>query len=571
MIWWLANPSRGRAESVALADMCEQESWLSDLTWRVRDNLQLCADFDIRHENEVFRLTIEYPSSFPDTPPSVTPRDGRRISYHQYGAGGELCLEYRPDNWDPTFTGAMMVASAQRLIAGERPADGSAGEVISAHRSSVGRDLRGTSARFIFPQDCLQAFRSLPFEQPVPIEIWERRINDISIGYPISLGVEDQISWKSSSPKPSTATKREGFVFRTDRKVDDYRLMPRKFLDDAEDEFPELSKLTSAQELDIFLVLGNFDEWVVLNIFRLREETYSLPFVSVYRPADHERLPAGHEAMASCHVAIVGCGSVGSKIATILARSGVRNFTLVDEDIFFSENLVRNDLDANAIGRHKVDAVASRIKQVVSAGLVTCRRVSLGHQESAGTVESVIEAVGKCDLIVDATADASAFNLASAAARRNRKPMVWCEVFGGGIGGIIARARPDLDPVPTQGRSQIRAWCSKHGIPWEATVEAHYTAAVDDQIPLVADDADVTVIAAHAARMAIDIIVRTESMFPQSAYAIGMTSGWIFSAPFDTWPIELRMEGVWDTSEPEATEEDRLALFKDLFPHESAS
>ena len=57
---------------------------------------------------------------------------------------------------------------------------------------------------------------------------------------------------------------------------------------------------------------------------------------------------------------------------------------------------------------------------------------------------------------------------------------------------------------------------------------------------LIADDADVTVIAGHAARLAIDTLVQREpSLFPVSAYMIGLAKAWAFSAPFETYPIDL--------------------------------
>jgi hypothetical protein len=37
-------------------------------------------------------------------------------------AAGNSCLEYRADNWNPSVTGAMMMASTYRVLAGERPA-----------------------------------------------------------------------------------------------------------------------------------------------------------------------------------------------------------------------------------------------------------------------------------------------------------------------------------------------------------------------------------------------------------------------------------------------------------------
>lgn len=53
-------------------------------------------------------------------------------------------------------------------------------------------------------------------------------------------------------------------------------------------------------------------------------------------------------------VGVVGCGSLGLKIAAVLARSGVRRFTLVDDDILLPANLTWNELAAAAIGVHKL-------------------------------------------------------------------------------------------------------------------------------------------------------------------------------------------------------------------------
>ena len=59
-------------------------------------------------------------------------------------------------------------------------------------------------------------------------------------------------------------------------------------------------------------------------------------------------------------------------------------------------------------------------------------------------------------------------------------------------------------------------------------------------MPLIADDADVTVIASHCSRLAIDTLIgRAPSLFPHSVYLLGLASSWIFNAPFDTYPIDV--------------------------------
>jgi hypothetical protein len=84
----------------------------------------------------------------------------------------------------------------------------------------------------------------------------------------------------------------------------------------------------------------------------------------------------------------------------------------------------------------------------------------------------------------------------------------------------------------------IELWCANQGMPPPATVKSYETQEAG--VPMIDDDADVTVIAAHAARLAIDtLLARNPSQFPYSVYMIGLSQGWIFDQPFDTRPIDL--------------------------------
>ena len=158
-----------------------------------------------------------------------------------------------------------------------------------------------------------------------------------------------------------------------------------------------------------------------------------------------------------------------------------------------------------------------------------------------------LEALGDCDVLIDATASSEAFNMIASVATRRNVPMVWAEVFAGGIGGLVARARPECDPTPLAARGQIDIWCKDQGVTWiKPENPGRYEGQTQDEIPLIADDADVSVVAAHASRYAIDILARPEaSIFPMSAYLIGLSSEWLFDQPFDTRPIDLRPDGEW--------------------------
>jgi sulfur-carrier protein adenylyltransferase/sulfurtransferase len=82
---------------------------------------------------------------------------------------------------------------------------------------------------------------------------------------------------------------------------------------------------------------------------------------------------------------------------------------------------------------------------------------------------------------------------------------------------------------------------------------------------LIADDSDVSVIAAHATRMAIDLLVRPDNTtFPYSAYLIGLAKQWMFSAPFETRPIEFASDGEWTSQISPARTEEAIAFMSSL-------
>lgn len=68
--------------------------------------------------------------------------------------------------------------------------------------------------------------------------------------------------------------------------------------------------------------------------------------------------------MSSKCAIILGCGSVGSLVALELARAGVGNFVLVDNDIVEYHNLCRHQCGVSDVGDYKVRAVAKRIRDI---------------------------------------------------------------------------------------------------------------------------------------------------------------------------------------------------------------
>jgi len=182
--------------------------------------------------------------------------------------------------------------------------------------------------------------------------------------------------------------------------------------------------------------------------------------------------------------------------------------------------------------------LATYLVSRVSAGLeVKLSRTHLTGQESAAIVSGDLNALGGCDLIIDATADARVFNLLAAVATATKKPLIWLEVFVGGTGGMIARSQPGRDPDPQTMRAIYTQFCIENPAP-EIQITDVYTAENEEGEVLIASDADVAVIAHHAARFAVDTVLgRDPSDYPYSMYLIGLKQWWVFDAPFHTIPI----------------------------------
>lgn len=521
----------------AIEALAATAPWLSGMNWRIGDCGRLLCDAEISVRGRQYPVTLRYNEGFPYTPPSVLPRVQERWSTHQY-VSGELCLEFGPDNWVGSLNGADMLASAFRLLDGETPHDMALGlnppAVPSRHALTLGQQLRGAILRFFYSTAFQE--KAAAFTESATLTLRYRCQENELIMWPAAVSYRDEHVWNDPLiPKPLCLAAAEwkgvlvprppGFVLET-------------FKSPAE---LQQALLGASPEVDVshsFDVIVLVDGSHIEALYLSHQSGVIYPF-SMVHPTPGERVYPDYATLSEKKVGLIGCGSVGSKVAAMLARSGVAKFVLVDDDIFQPENLVRNELDWRAVGEHKVDGLFRHLGLILNGVEIDIRRQNLGGQESGGALHGTMRALSTCDLLIDATATPIAFNYVAAVSVQNEKPAVWVEVFGGGIGGIMARSRPGLDPDPQLARARILRWCEDQDCPVPFSLGQGYEDN-STPIPHIADDADVAVMAAHATRMAIDTLIgRTPSYFPFSAYAIGLREGWIFSQPFDTAPIDL--------------------------------
>ncbi len=553
-MWFIRHTERFKTEIADIEALQARAPWLTEINNRMRKGLRFTVEFDLVVNGEALPFALEYPAFFPETPPSIIPRDGRRHSNHQYGEGGELCLEFRSDNWDPSVTGAMMIESAYRLLSGEQPAVDERAVVPSAHRASLGQQLRGTGCRFLFTRGLRDHVAGLAEGTCHPCRAVEiTGPNKTWTAYVAAVGADVAPSWNETTI-PLGHNTREAAVLIRVPSVEEAVVTDQNSLDRLIATAAPVEPLpTNEDALSRMTIVADHADVRLYFSYRHEREWRVIPYYTIDLTDEAAtRLPAAYAALTEKKIGLIGAGSLGSKIATSLARSGVGAFVLVDDDILKPGNLIRHDLDVGSLGAHKVDGLEARLHAVAPAARVSVRRVVLGGQESSGTTASVLDELASCDLLIDASADPQAFNFVASVARRTTTPMIWAEVYVGGIGGFVGRVRPGIEPPPHAARRQYLTWCRERGVPWQGEGD-RYELNRQDGPPLVADDADVTVIAAHTARVAIDVLLRPEiSVFPHSAYVIGLATGWIFSAPFETYPFDFSPEGEWRQKLPEA-------------------
>ena len=227
------------------------------------------------------------------------------------------------------------------------------------------------------------------------------------------------------------------------------------------------------------------------------------------------------------------------------------------------ENLIRHDLNVHSVGTHKVNSVKAQLLAICNGASVIARKISLGGQEASGATSTLMDQLGECNLLIDATANSQAFNLLSAIAVSKSIPLIWSEVYAGGIGGFVARVRPEFEPAPLIARLQYHAWCSEQGVPWSGN-DVSYETAHDGSALLIADDGDISVISSHVARFAIDLLIQKETSFPYSAYVIGLKREWIFSQPYDVRPFNFVREKAWSDKADEERSKESLDYLVNL-------
>lgn len=540
MAWFTQHPRRLEHERLAIASLLE-EGWVTSASWSVNPEAQsVHVDVDFEAGGKRRESRLEYPFIYPFAPPRLTPRDSsQRWSNHQWGRGGELCLQIRADNWVTSFNGADIVRSAKHLLDTEGALDeaGHQGAVPSEHQFTEGQLLRFEDHRLVLSDALIaEVLRRKSGVWVLDLRATFFQHSTVLIAHGIS-GSTTHERWIDPSI-PATV----GFPSRdfgriatlANEEARTQALISRDM--SCEDRWAAFSDMPFDEA---GIIVGVFDGRISAKFLAKDHECLDITQIHMDK---QQRAPTRNDVLAGKRVAILGCGSMGSKVAISLARMGVGSFLLVDSDLLKVGNLVRNELDWRGVGAHKVDAMEEMLKLVNAQVKVDRWMNHLGGQTSIETLVSCLQSLGKCDLIIETTGSGEGFTYANSVSVSEAVPMVWGRVFGGGFGGYIARSRPGIEASPLDLREAITRWLHNPSFPKPpADAAIDYAAGPDDQPPMIADDADVSVLSAHLTQFAADALrsAHPDSDYPYSAYVIGLRQEWIFEQPFDTRPIDL--------------------------------
>ena len=529
-LWWLTDFNRVGTEKARVEQLAADEGWFSLSRWRINAS-RFSVDGVITARGIEYPIRLIYPDQFPSVPAWVEPQDPEaKWTSHQYGKGGPLCLELRPDNWSPDATGADMLRSAHKLLEIENPlGTDDHGRVPSAHTINDIQSYDWRENPILIGSGCLDRIRNGSAENIRALR-WMAEDENI---WPI-LVYDAQDSSKVFHP-PS-------FDFGSLR----YEI-PVILAQDAPPNPVPTDRTVLALALNInpdslpqdsgLVIISVYENDVIAFHSPTIDSVYSRKWIVLL---DEYGLRSGRtKEAADKRVAIIGQGSVGSKISEMLVRSGINQLLLIDGDVFLPANLERHILDWRDVGFRKVNAVKRRLNQIKPGANVIAKPFNLNWQRSAKSHATLFDELAGCDLIVDATGDTPITLLLGAVASENIKPFVSVTVFEGGLGALIARSMPGTDPTYVTGYAAYNAFCDEQKIAPPKSGSRAYEALNETEEPLVADDVAATIAASHASRVVLDILDNSVGPQDRAWMLVGFRRGWLFSGHCHTINLDI--------------------------------
>ena len=552
-LWWLLDSRRLGIEKRAVEAIADRVHWFSLDRW-THDHGRLSAVGTITAHHHPYPIRLIYPDQFPLVPAWVEPQEDVRWSNHQYGKS-TLCLELRPDNWTPSATGAEVLKSAFSLLETEDPLGKGGQSAPSDHQTAEAQFFGEFNLPAFIGEGCLERLRSGSSEDVVALR-WMRSESTLPVY------IHDAVD-RLASHRPPDEDVEESLMQRP--LYISSHTGPKAAVDRAsiveaggwDEKMREEIRSVGSAEI-IFLGGSSPEIFCTFHEKTHRRGVYTLPEEAGVRSGASSRREGRQ-------VSIVGVGSVGSKIAESLTRAGVQRLKLIDGDIMMPGNIERHALDWRDVGSRKLHSLKRRLLSIRPGSQVETIQDNLNWQRSSRTHAWQVEALAEADLIVDATGDPASALFLGAIAEANGCAFVSVEVFEGGIGGLIALTLSTRDPPFAEGRARFLNWCNQNDVDPPEPGPGNYEAISGDGLPVVADDASVSIVSGHAARVVLDTLDDDPPVPECSWLLVGLTKAWLFEGQGHTIRLDVgrRQPDEPVEKDPEA-EELASKIFKEI-------
>ncbi|MFB9164185.1 ThiF family adenylyltransferase [Arthrobacter psychrochitiniphilus] len=165
--------------------------------------------------------------------------------------------------------------------------------------------------------------------------------------------------------------------------------------------------------------------------------------VAERRNAQQRRAGWHAAALTDRKVSVIGAGSIGSYLADLLHRSGLKELTVHDDDTLLPGNLTRHAASPAFIGSFKTSAVRETANQRTP-------EYPIKTSSSVQGLSEAVELLRDQDLVVDCTGDRLTWQLLLAAAEVTGRSFLHVAVVGHGQAGRVDICPPmdDADPIP---------------------------------------------------------------------------------------------------------------------------
>lgn len=136
---------------------------------------------------------------------------------------------------------------------------------------------------------------------------------------------------------------------------------------------------------------------------------------------------------------ILGCGSIGSRVAELLLKSGVGTMTLVDKDELRAGNVSRHVLGLDFIGQNKAVALKQFLHKRNPYAKIGTYSADIVYAP-----EATSEMIGRSDIVVSCMGNDAAELFISSAGLADSKPIVFCRSYlEGRLGQIFLSQLPE--------------------------------------------------------------------------------------------------------------------------------